>query len=141
MCKRIMIVDNALRAMFHRLGKHIGISPGKCLNWVFAISYLNKHYMRLLIWYDNFHYNFSYFLGYYIIVPVLLTALFASGFQRITYEADPEYLFSPINGHSKLERQALEKHFPMNYSEFDAGQEKVHRFCINDNTFCCHLYH
>ena len=24
-----MIVDNALRAMFHKLGKHIGISPGK----------------------------------------------------------------------------------------------------------------
>ena len=57
-------------------------------------------------------------------MPVLLTALAASGFQRITYEADPEYLFSPINGHSKLERQALEKHFPMNYSEFDAGQNK-----------------
>ena len=65
-----------------------------------------------------------FFLGYYLIVPVLLTALAASGFQRITYEADPEYLFSPINGHSKLERQALEKHFPMNYSEFDAGQQK-----------------
>ena len=69
-----------------------------------------------------------YFAGYYLIVPVLLTALAASGFQRITYEADPEYLFSPINGHSKLERQALEKHFPMNYSEFDAGQK--HRILI-----------
>ena len=139
MCKRIMIVDNALRAMFHRLGKHIGISPGMCLNWVFVISQLNKH----LCWYDiiSFIIIFLIFLGYYIIVPVLLTALFASGFQRITYEADPEYLFSPINGHSKLERQALEKHFPMNYSEFDAGQEKVQRFFIHDNTFCCHLYH
>ena len=57
-------------------------------------------------------------------MPVLLTALAASGFQRITYEADPEYLFSPINGPSKAERQALEKHFPMNYSDFDAGQCK-----------------
>ena len=63
-----------------------------------------------------------HFSGYFFIVPALLTALAASGFQRITYEADPEYLFSPINGHSKIERGALEKHFPMNYSEFDAGQ-------------------
>ena len=66
---------------------------------------------------------YFHLLGYYIIVPILCTALAATGFQTITYEADPEYLFSPINGHSKLERQALEKHFPMNYSEFDAGQK------------------
>jgi hypothetical protein len=67
-----------------------------------------------------------------LIVPALLTALAASGFQRITYEADPEYLFSPINGHSKLERQALEKHFPMNYSEFDAGQQRSFRIVIRN---------
>ena len=29
MCKRIMIVDDALRAIFHALGRHIGIRPGK----------------------------------------------------------------------------------------------------------------
>ena len=43
--------------------------------------------------------------GYFIIVPILLTALCASGFQRIYYEADPEYLFSPIDGEAKFERQ------------------------------------
>ena len=59
---------------------------------------------------------------YFIIVPVLLTALCASGFQRATFEADPEYLFSPENGESKMERAALEKHFPMNYSAFDPGR-------------------
>ena len=60
--------------------------------------------------------------GYFIIVPLLLTALCASGFQRIYYEADPEYLFSPIDGDAKFERQALERHFPMNYSAFDPGR-------------------
>jgi hypothetical protein len=31
--------------------------------------------------------------GYFLIVPVLLTALCASGFQRVNFMADPEYLF------------------------------------------------
>ncbi len=60
--------------------------------------------------------------GYFIIVPILLTALCASGFQRISYQADPEYLFSPENGEGKSERIMLEKHFPMNYTEFDPGR-------------------
>ena len=64
--------------------------------------------------------------GYFIIVPILLTALCASGFQRITYEADPEYLFSPIDGEAKFERAQLEKHFPMNYSAFDPGRISKH---------------
>ena len=59
---------------------------------------------------------------YFIIVPFLLTALCASGFQRITYEADPEYLFSPENGEAKFERAQVEKHFPMNYSAFEQGR-------------------
>ena len=63
---------------------------------------------------------------YFIIVPFLLTALCASGFQRITYEADPEYLFSPQNGEAKFERAQMEKHFPMNYSAFDPGRVSRH---------------
>lgn len=83
-----------------------------------------------LTWFDDSLRSFFGWLGYhvgkrplyFIIVPVLLTALCASGFQRISFEADPEYLFSPENGESKLERAALEKHFPMNYSAFDPGR-------------------
>ena len=54
------------------------------------------------------------------------TTLGASGFQRITYEADPEYLFSPQNGEAKFERAQMEKHFPMNYSAFDPGRVSRH---------------
>ena len=36
--------------------------------------------------------------------------------QRIVHEADPEYLFSPLDGEAKLERQALEIYFPTNYT-------------------------
>jgi len=36
--------------------------------------------------------------GYFVIVPILISALCASGFQRIVFEADPEYLFSPVDG-------------------------------------------
>jgi len=67
--------------------------------------------------------------GYFLIVPLLLSALCASGFQRITYEADPEYLFSPQEGPAKIERAILEKHFPTNYSEYDPSRAaKAGRF-------------
>ena len=58
--------------------------------------------------------------GYYLIIPLLLTALCATGFQRMHLVADPEYLFSPEDGEAKGERAALELHFPTNYSgQFD----------------------
>ena len=60
--------------------------------------------------------------GYFVIVPFLLTALCASGFQRVNFEADPEYLFSPTNGEAKHERAMLEKHFPTNFSQFDPSR-------------------
>ena len=39
--------------------------------------------------------------GYFIIVPVMVTALCATGFQRMDYNYDPEYLFSPRDGVAK----------------------------------------
>ncbi|CAB4057438.1 unnamed protein product [Lepeophtheirus salmonis] len=33
--------------------------------------------------------------GYFVIIPLLLTALAATGFQRLHFQSDPEYLFSP----------------------------------------------
>lgn len=60
--------------------------------------------------------------GYFLIVPILLTALCASGFQRVKFMADPEYLFSPLNGEAKDERAVLEHHFPTNYSMFDPSR-------------------
>ena len=67
--------------------------------------------------------------GYFLIVPLLLTALCASGFQRIKFVADPEYLFSPVDGQAKLERAALDLHFPTNYSQFDPSRSsKAGRF-------------
>ena len=62
------------------------------------------------------------FPGYFIIVPVLLTALAATGMQRIVYESDPEYLFTPLNGQAKQERAVQEKHFPMNFTDFDPSR-------------------
>ena len=64
--------------------------------------------------------------GYFIIVPILISALCASGFQRIVFEADPEYLFSPVDGQGKTERAILEHHFPMNYTAFDPGRISRH---------------
>lgn len=61
--------------------------------------------------------------GYFIIVPVLLTALCMTGYQRVRYEMDPEYLFCPINGEAKAERAVVEKYFKTNYSSrFNVGR-------------------
>ena len=54
----------------------------------------------------------------FVIVPVLLTALAASGFQQMDYEYDPEYLFSPTSGVAKEERAVLEDNFPVDYNNF-----------------------
>ncbi|KAL1137711.1 hypothetical protein AAG570_009407 [Ranatra chinensis] len=54
--------------------------------------------------------------GYFLIVPVLLTLLCVTGYQRVQYEMDPEYLFSPEKGPGKVERNVVETYFKMNYS-------------------------
>ena len=59
--------------------------------------------------------------GYFIIVPLLLTALCASGFQRMNYNYDPEYLLSPSTGFAKQERAIMEKYFPVNYNFFQVN--------------------
>ncbi|XP_076349403.1 patched domain-containing protein 3-like [Tachypleus tridentatus] len=61
--------------------------------------------------------------GYFITVPLLVACIFATGFQKIVYEGNPEYLFSPVDGRSRTERNILETYFPMNTSEnFDLGR-------------------
>ncbi|XP_045445427.1 patched domain-containing protein 3 isoform X2 [Melitaea cinxia] len=61
--------------------------------------------------------------GYFIIIPVLLTLLMITGYQRVHYEMDPEYLFSPVSGQGKLERRIVEEHFKVNYSHrFNVGR-------------------
>ncbi|XP_017764306.1 PREDICTED: patched domain-containing protein 3 [Eufriesea mexicana] len=61
--------------------------------------------------------------GYFVIVPVLLACICFTGYQRIHYEIDPEYLFSPTNGPSKMERAIVEQYFKVNYSHrFNLGR-------------------
>ena len=67
-------------------------------------------------------YNFGSFSGYFIIVPLLLTALAATGMQRIVYESDPEYLFTPLDGRGKDDRGVQEKHFPQNFTDYDPSR-------------------
>lgn len=77
-------------------------------------------------WVDDTLKKFFYRVGYmigdhpviFVLVPVLLTALAASGFQQMDYEFDPEYLFSPTSGVAKEERAVLEENFPVDYNNF-----------------------
>ncbi|CAH1990145.1 unnamed protein product [Acanthoscelides obtectus] len=54
--------------------------------------------------------------GYFLIVPILLTFLGMTGYQRMKNNIDPEYLFSPLNGEGKFERAIVESYFKVNYS-------------------------
>lgn len=61
--------------------------------------------------------------GYFLIVPVLLSLLCITGYQQIKYEIDPEYLFSPISGEGKTERNIVEEYFKVNYTHrFNVGR-------------------
>lgn len=61
--------------------------------------------------------------GYFVIVPILLAFICFTGYQRIHYEIDPEYLFSPVNGPGKTERAIVEQYFKVNYShQFNLGR-------------------
>lgn len=61
--------------------------------------------------------------GYFIIIPILLSMLMITGYQRINYEMDPEYLFSPVSGQGKFERKIVEENFKVNYSHrFNVGR-------------------
>lgn len=67
--------------------------------------------------------NIAKYPGYYVIVPIFVAIIFATGLQRIHYEDDPEYLFSPRDGRSKSEKRIIDSLFPMNYSEnFNVGR-------------------
>ncbi|XP_069953397.1 patched domain-containing protein 3-like [Cherax quadricarinatus] len=72
-------------------------------------NFLNRSFYKLGNTIAN-HY------GYFIIVPVFISAILATGIQRIRYEDDPEYLFSPTTGLAKVERAIIEENFFVNYS-------------------------
>ncbi|XP_045601587.2 patched domain-containing protein 3 [Procambarus clarkii] len=60
--------------------------------------------------------NIANHYGYFIVVPVFITIALATGFQRISYEDDPEYLFSPTTGYARSEREVIEANFFLNFS-------------------------
>ncbi|XP_043232014.1 patched domain-containing protein 3-like [Amphibalanus amphitrite] len=60
--------------------------------------------------------------SYFIIFPVMITLLAATGVQQLRYQDDPEYLFSPSTGRSKQERATVDRLYPTNFSQFNTGR-------------------
>ena len=56
----------------------------------------------------------------FIIIPVLLAALLATGMLGVQYTSDPDELLTPVNGEGRQEKAIAEKFFPTNFSDFDA---------------------
>jgi len=54
--------------------------------------------------------------SYFLVIPFFIALLLGTGIQRFIYVDDPEYLFSPVDGLGKYERELVEDNFPMNYS-------------------------
>lgn len=72
-------------------------------------SFLNRSFFRLGI-------IIAANPGYFIIIPIFVSAILATGFQNIIYQDDPEYLFAPTNGGAKSERAVIEENFKMNFT-------------------------
>lgn len=74
-------------------------------------------------WFRSLGHVIGKYPGYFVVVPFLISLIFATGLQRLHYEDDPEYLFSPRDGRSKHERAVIDELFPMNYSsDFNLGR-------------------
>ncbi|XP_044014155.1 patched domain-containing protein 3-like [Aphidius gifuensis] len=86
-------------------------SPKKKIRWDFVDTILCRIFYQIGLWVGKRP-------GYFIIVPALLALTCMTGYQKLVYENDPEYLFSPIDGPSKYERAVVEEHFRMNYSSY-----------------------
>ncbi|CAL4102468.1 unnamed protein product, partial [Meganyctiphanes norvegica] len=54
--------------------------------------------------------------GYFILIPFFLSLLCATGFQHTVYQDDPEYLFTPLNGRSLIEKSIIEHLFKINFT-------------------------
>ncbi|XP_070561084.1 patched domain-containing protein 3-like isoform X3 [Ptychodera flava] len=80
-----------------------------------AFNYLEKRLSRLLERYGKF--VASHFL-WFIVIPLILSAILGLGGLRLHQNTDTEYLFSPENGPAKKHRREIEKHFDV---DFDGG--------------------
>lgn len=79
-------------------------------------QFLNRNFRRL----GRF---VAHHTGYFIVIPILLAFLSGTGVQQATYEANPEYLFSPIDGPAKDEKAFINEMFSMNFSSnFDPSR-------------------
>ncbi|KAF0290223.1 Patched domain-containing protein 3 [Amphibalanus amphitrite] len=78
---------------------------------------------RLLTnWFKKLGHKVGEHPSYFIIIPFFLTLLAATGSQRIYYEDDPEYLFSPVTGRAKQERAIVKEFFPDNFTRFNPSR-------------------
>ena len=83
-----------------------------CTNKKSSSQIVDKMLRKCFYWLG---FNIGQRPGYFIIVPILLTALLSTGFQQMDYNYDPEYLFSPSQGEAKQERTITEHYFPTNF--------------------------
>ena len=60
--------------------------------------------------------------GFFLVMPVMISLLAATGVQQLRYQDDPEYLFSPSNGRSREELAVVERLFPTNFTAFNTGR-------------------
>ena len=60
--------------------------------------------------------------GFFLVMPVMISLLAATGVQQLRYQDDPDYLFSPSNGRSTEELAIVERLFPTNFTNFNTGR-------------------
>ncbi|XP_067124906.1 patched domain-containing protein 3-like isoform X2 [Centruroides vittatus] len=56
------------------------------------------------------------------LIPLLIIAIFSTGLYRVKILKNTEYMYSPLNGRARIERNAVESIFPPNMSDIDVSR-------------------
>ncbi|UYV69163.1 daf-6, partial [Cordylochernes scorpioides] len=66
----------------------------------------------------------SKYPAWFIILPVLLSGILSTGFLKMRYEDDPEYLYCHHSGKAKIWKSSVESFFPLKgMRDYDYGRE------------------
>lgn len=77
----------------------------------FPCSYFSQFHEFMRAKFFKLGYKIGTNPGHFILIPVFLSLLGFTGLQKLEYEKDPEYLFTPQNGRGYKEKKIIESLF------------------------------
>lgn len=85
------------------------------MKYDYVHKYLSSSFRKLGYCIGEYPLKFS-------IIPLIIVAIFSTGLYRIKILKNTEYMYSPVNGRARIERNAVESLFPPNMSDIDVSR-------------------